>query len=228
MQHICFLVHAIPHVLFFIFEHRYHVPKSWFRPSENTLVIFEEQGGDPTKITFGRRRVTTICGYISEDYPNLDLDNWEESIQNNVREGTKMHLKCPEGTSISSIRFASYGNPSGTCESYRQGSCHHPNSISVVEKVIAQHRGSFSRSHALILIAFSSFFCQLSCINSKWKFNKFSASIKFFFSLEWHFFFCLQACLHSSSCSVSFLDENFNKDLCPGIIKALAVEAACS
>ncbi|KAK2445097.1 beta-galactosidase [Trifolium repens] len=37
----------------------YHVPRSWFKPSGNVLVIFEEKGGDPTKITFVRRTVST-------------------------------------------------------------------------------------------------------------------------------------------------------------------------
>lgn len=36
----------------------YHVPRSWFKPSGNVLVIFEEKGGDPTKITFVRRKVS--------------------------------------------------------------------------------------------------------------------------------------------------------------------------
>ncbi|KAJ4747788.1 Beta-galactosidase [Rhynchospora pubera] len=35
----------------------YHVPRSWFHPTgKNTLVIFEETGGDPTKIIFARRQ----------------------------------------------------------------------------------------------------------------------------------------------------------------------------
>ncbi|KAB1227803.1 Beta-galactosidase 3 [Morella rubra] len=29
-----------------------HVPRSWFKPSGNILLIFEEKGGDPTKISF--------------------------------------------------------------------------------------------------------------------------------------------------------------------------------
>ncbi|GAA0166306.1 galactosidase [Lithospermum erythrorhizon] len=33
----------------------YHVPRSWFKPSGNVLVIFEEKGGDPTKIRLARR-----------------------------------------------------------------------------------------------------------------------------------------------------------------------------
>ncbi|CAM8885522.1 unnamed protein product [Rhodiola kirilowii] len=38
----------------------YHVPRSWFKPSGNVLVIFEEKGGDPTKIKFSRRKITSI------------------------------------------------------------------------------------------------------------------------------------------------------------------------
>lgn len=112
----------------------YHVPRSWFLPAGNTLVIFEEKGGDPTKITFARRRVTTICSFVSEDYPSMDLESWDKSISYSSGNRTGLHLNCPESTVISSIRFASYGSPSGTCGTYSPGTCHHPNSISVVEK----------------------------------------------------------------------------------------------
>ncbi|XP_071722520.1 beta-galactosidase 10 [Rutidosis leptorrhynchoides] len=37
----------------------YHVPRSWFKPSGNILVIFEEKGGDPSKISFARRTVSS-------------------------------------------------------------------------------------------------------------------------------------------------------------------------
>ncbi|XP_041998877.1 beta-galactosidase-like [Salvia splendens] len=33
----------------------YHVPRSWLKPSGNLLVMFEEWGGDPTKITLVKR-----------------------------------------------------------------------------------------------------------------------------------------------------------------------------
>ncbi|KAJ0959699.1 hypothetical protein J5N97_000643 [Dioscorea zingiberensis] len=112
----------------------YHVPRSWFQPSGNTLVIFEEKGGDPTKITFSRRRVTGVCGLISENYPSIDLEGWDKSTKNEDGAKASIHLKCPESTQISSVRFASFGNPSGTCGSYTHGSCHYPHSASVVEK----------------------------------------------------------------------------------------------
>nr|BAB86232.1 putative beta-D-galactosidase [Oryza sativa Japonica Group] len=112
----------------------YHVPRSWFHPSGNTLVIFEEKGGDPTKITFSRRTVASVCSFVSEHYPSIDLESWDRNTQNDGRDAAKVQLSCPKGKSISSVKFVSFGNPSGTCRSYQQGSCHHPNSISVVEK----------------------------------------------------------------------------------------------
>ncbi|KAK6151943.1 hypothetical protein DH2020_014578 [Rehmannia glutinosa] len=33
----------------------YHIPRSWLRPSGNLLVVFEEWGGDPTRISLVRR-----------------------------------------------------------------------------------------------------------------------------------------------------------------------------
>ncbi|EHA8587341.1 beta-galactosidase 3 [Cocos nucifera] len=147
----------------------YHVPRSWFQPSRNILVIFEEKGGDPTRITFSRRRVIGLCGFISTEHPSMDLESSDQSIKSNNGDKAAVHLTCPEGMLISSIAFASFGNPSGTCRSYRQGSCHYPNSISVVGK----------------------------------------------------------ACLHKNQCAVSLSEDSFGNDLCPSMVKTLAIEAAC-
>ncbi|EFH41127.1 beta-galactosidase 10 [Arabidopsis lyrata subsp. lyrata] len=38
----------------------YHVPRSWFKSSGNELVIFEEKGGDPMKITLSKRKVSVV------------------------------------------------------------------------------------------------------------------------------------------------------------------------
>lgn len=112
----------------------YHIPRSWFHPSGNILVVFEEKGGDPTKITFSRRAVTSVCSFVSEHFPSIDLESWDGSAMNEGTPPAKAQLSCPEGKSISSVKFASLGNPSGTCRSYQMGRCHHPNSLSVVEK----------------------------------------------------------------------------------------------
>lgn len=36
---------------------RYHVPRSWLKPTKNLLVVFEELGGDVSKISLVRRSV---------------------------------------------------------------------------------------------------------------------------------------------------------------------------
>lgn len=121
-----------------LFCNRYHVPRSWFRSSGNVLVIFEEKGGDPTKISFSRRVVTGVCGFISDNYPFGDLDSWDKNSEFNGEAKVTLQLKCPESKLISSIRFASFGTPNGTCGSYLKGNCHDPDSISVVEKVCSK------------------------------------------------------------------------------------------
>ncbi|KAL4632699.1 hypothetical protein ACB092_04G069400 [Castanea dentata] len=110
----------------------YHVPRSWFKPSGNVLVIFEEKGGDPTKIRFSRRKISGVCALVAEDYPSVE--SWLESANDNKTK-TSAYLKCPENTRISTIKFASFGTPTGTCGSYSNGDCHDPNSTSVVEKL---------------------------------------------------------------------------------------------
>lgn len=113
--------------------HRYHIPRSWFRPSGNTLVIFEEKGGDPSKIKFARRRATSICGSVAEAYP-LDLGSM---VNANGKKDTKtnLYLACSHGSFISAIKFASFGTPAGSCGSYSQGICHYANSVHVVKEV---------------------------------------------------------------------------------------------
>ncbi|KAG4113734.1 hypothetical protein ERO13_D12G001250v2 [Gossypium hirsutum] len=144
----------------------YHVPRSWVKPSGNILVIFEEKGGDPTKITFSKRKISGICSLIAEDFPMVD--------QAPVRKGgsgkSAARLKCPKNTLISNVKFASFGNPTGKCGSYSMGECHDPNSTLAVEKV----------------------------------------------------------CLGKNECAIELTEENFDKGLCPGTTKRLAIEAVCS
>ncbi|XP_076904052.1 beta-galactosidase 3-like isoform X2 [Bidens hawaiensis] len=106
----------------------YHVPRSWFKPSGNVLVIFEEKGGDPTQISFSRRKVSALCAHVSEDHPSFVTDNMQ-----NIK--PRLELKCPNNTHISGFKFASYRTPTGTCQSYAVGDCHDPDSISILEKL---------------------------------------------------------------------------------------------
>uniref|UniRef100_A0A5B7AW96 Beta-galactosidase n=1 Tax=Davidia involucrata TaxID=16924 RepID=A0A5B7AW96_DAVIN len=113
----------------------YHVPRSWFKPSGNILVIFEEKGGDPTQIRFSRRKMSGVCALVSEDYPSFELESQYEDENESYKNKATVKLKCPINTRISSVKFASFGTPTGSCGSYTKGACHDPNSTSVVEKV---------------------------------------------------------------------------------------------
>ncbi|EYU41564.1 hypothetical protein ABFS82_10G046800 [Erythranthe guttata] len=87
----------------------YHVPRSFLNEEEdNTLVLFEEFGGNPTHISV---RTVTVGKAVAHAY-----------------EGNRLELSCDGSRVISKINFASFGNPTS------KGSCHSPNSLSVVEK----------------------------------------------------------------------------------------------
>ncbi|XP_047314853.1 beta-galactosidase 3-like [Impatiens glandulifera] len=112
----------------------YHVPRSWLKAKQNLLVLFEELGGDPTQISLVKRSVTNICADVAEYHPMIK--NWHIESYGKSEEirRPRVHLKCSPGQNITSIKFASYGTPLGTCGSFQQGTCHAPNSYSILEK----------------------------------------------------------------------------------------------
>ncbi|KAJ9703598.1 hypothetical protein PVL29_005077 [Vitis rotundifolia] len=112
----------------------YHVPRSWLKPTQNLLVVFEELGGDPSRISLVQRSMTSVCADVFEYHPNIK--NWHIESYGKTEElhRPKVHLRCGPGHSISSIKFASYGTPLGTCGSFQQGPCHAPDSYAIVEK----------------------------------------------------------------------------------------------
>ena len=117
--------------------YRYHVPRSWIKPSGNTLVLLEEMGGDPTKISFATKHTgSNLCLKVSESHP-APVDTWtSDSKFSNRTSPAVLSLKCPVSTQvISSIRFASFGTPTGSCGSFSHGRCNSARSLSVVQKV---------------------------------------------------------------------------------------------
>uniref|UniRef100_A0A0A0LYH4 beta-galactosidase n=1 Tax=Cucumis sativus TaxID=3659 RepID=A0A0A0LYH4_CUCSA len=93
----------------------YHIPRSFLSDDTNTLVLFEEIGGNPQQVSVQTITIGTICG--------------------NANEGSTLELSCQGGHIISEIQFASYGNPEGKCGSFKQGSWHVINSAILVEKL---------------------------------------------------------------------------------------------
>ncbi|PPS15259.1 hypothetical protein GOBAR_AA05331 [Gossypium barbadense] len=68
----------------------YHVPRSFLKDGENTLVLFEEFGGNPSAVQFQTVEIGSICI--------------------NTHEGKEVKLSCQDRP-ISKIKFASFGSP---------------------------------------------------------------------------------------------------------------------
>ncbi|GAV66382.1 Glyco_hydro_35 domain-containing protein/Gal_Lectin domain-containing protein [Cephalotus follicularis] len=112
----------------------YHVPRSWLQPSGNTLVLFEQMGGDPTQITFSAKQAGSLCSHVSESHP-LPVDMWSTGSNTGRRSGPILSLECPlPNQVISSIKFASFGTPDGTCGSFSHGQCRSSRALSFVQK----------------------------------------------------------------------------------------------
>lgn len=120
---------------------RYHIPREFLKPKKNLLVVFEEVGGKPENITIMTVNRDTICSLISEVTPP-SVKSWERK-ENELRKvllvedmKTGAHLTCPDDKVIVDVEFASFGDPIGACGMFSLGTCHSPNSMSVVLEVI--------------------------------------------------------------------------------------------
>lgn len=112
----------------------YHVPRSWLKSTMNTLVLFEEIGGDPTQITIVTRQVGNLCSWVSESHP-LPVDMWSSDQYRGNKPGPVLSMKCPSPNQvITYIKFASFGTPRGTCGSYSHGKCSSTKALSIVRK----------------------------------------------------------------------------------------------
>lgn len=100
------------------------------------MVVFEEWGGDPHGISLVKREIGSVCADIFEWQPQLV--NWQLQASGKVNKPLrpKAHLRCAPGQKISSIKFASFGTPEGSCGSFREGSCHARHSYDAFEKVL--------------------------------------------------------------------------------------------
>ncbi|KAL2521087.1 Beta-galactosidase 3 [Forsythia ovata] len=113
----------------------YHVPKSWLKSKENLLILFEELGGDVSKISLVKRTTANICANTFEHHPTVANYRTENTGEQKMLHQAKIHLRCEPSQFISIIKFASYGTPSGTCGSFQQGTCHAQNSHAIIEKM---------------------------------------------------------------------------------------------
>lgn len=120
---------------------RYHVPRSWLKPSGNQLIVLEELGGNPAGITLVKRTMDRVCADIFEGQPSLKNSQIIGSSKVNSLQ-SKAHLWCAPGLKISKIQFASFGVPQGTCGSFREGSCHAHKSYDALQRVHTKNSDS--------------------------------------------------------------------------------------
>lgn len=107
-------------------QSEYHIPRSYIKPSENLLVVLEEEAATPEKVEIQLVNRDTICSFITEYHPPT-VKSWERkdktfrAVVDDVKSGA--HLRCPNFKKIEAIEFASYGDPSGVCGNYEHGKC---------------------------------------------------------------------------------------------------------
>lgn len=124
------------------------------KASGNTLVLFEEMGGDPTGIAFATKQVGSLCSHVTESHP-LPVDMWSSDSKIHTKSGPTLSLECPfPNQVISKIKFVSYGTPSGTCGSFSRGRCSSSRALSIVEKVHLIRAHNCSLLNPLFLIVF--------------------------------------------------------------------------
>ncbi|XAR66402.1 Beta-galactosidase [Bertholletia excelsa] len=116
----------------------YHIPRSWVHPGENLLVLHEELGGDPSKISFVKRTGQEVCAHVSEVDPP-PAEYWKPQLDS-VSQSPQVHLTCEQGWHISSVSFASFGNPMGRCGAFRRGNCH-KSIMSIVKQACIGRQG---------------------------------------------------------------------------------------
>ncbi|KAJ9183730.1 hypothetical protein P3X46_007542 [Hevea brasiliensis] len=92
----------------------YHVPRSFMENDVNTLILFEEFGGNPARVNFQTITVGSVSG--------------------SGIEGDTIELSC-QGQPISAIEFASFGDPQGTTGSFVKGACEgSKDALSIIQK----------------------------------------------------------------------------------------------
>lgn len=117
---------------------RYYIPRSFLNPSDNLLVVLEEEKATPKGIKILTVNRDTICSYITDSSPP-HVKSWamEESHIRAVVDVLQpsAQLKCPNHKKIISVDFASYGDPVGACGNFALGTCDSPSTKGIVEQV---------------------------------------------------------------------------------------------
>jgi hypothetical protein len=128
-------------------------------------VLFEEQGGNPETVSIATQSAHVLCSHISEFHP-LDFRSFVQE-NSTVSDKAILRLECTTGQQISTITFASFGNPYGECGNFLKGSCHADTSYNILSKV-----GMFKHRQTEELSANNELFCPFTTNTSmQWSVN---------------------------------------------------------
>ncbi|KAK2390495.1 beta-galactosidase [Trifolium repens] len=76
----------------------------------------------------------SVCSHVSESHPP-PVDTWNSDTDSVRKLGPVLSLECPHPNQvISSIKFASFGTPQGTCGNFNHGQCSSNMALSIVHK----------------------------------------------------------------------------------------------
>ncbi|KAG4973722.1 hypothetical protein JHK87_030543 [Glycine soja] len=118
-------------------QSEYHIPRTYFNPKDNLLVVFEEEIANPEKVEILTVNRDTICSFVTENHPP-NVKSWaikSEKFQAVVNDLVpSASLKCPHQRTIKAVEFASFGDPAGACGAFALGKCNAPAIKQIVEK----------------------------------------------------------------------------------------------
>ena len=96
--------------------------------------MFEESGRNPMQISFATRQIGSVCSHVSGSHPP-PVDLWNLDTESEGKVVPLVSLECPYPNQvISSIKFASFGMPYGTCGNFKHGHCRSNEALSIVQK----------------------------------------------------------------------------------------------
>ncbi|KAF5185581.1 Beta-galactosidase [Thalictrum thalictroides] len=118
-------------------QSEYHVPRIYLKPKNNLLVVFDEARGNPKDIKILTVHRDTICSFITEYHPP-HIKSWTKNgnTLHSVVDDAKplARLKCPNHKVITSVEFASFGDPFGSCGHFNLGNCTSASSLKIAEE----------------------------------------------------------------------------------------------
>lgn len=87
-------------------------------------------------------RTTSTSGTIVSTASTVNITNAVQTVCATANEGATLSITAPAGTTFTSIAFASYGTPGGSCGAFTLGGCHATSSLSVVQTALIGKSGT--------------------------------------------------------------------------------------